>query len=335
MRIRWRNFELPSRVQPEKETVSGEFGRFVVEPFERGFGHTIGNGLRRVLLSSIEGTAITSVLIDGAEHEFASLEGIYEDVTDIILNLKRLCIRYAGTGDIVCRIEKSGKGPVTGADVQCEGDAEVVNKDLHIAELKLERDLSIELTVSKGRGYRSADENVDETAPLGTIPIDAIYSPVHRVRYAIEATRVGKFTNYDRLVLEIWTDGSISPDLALTEAAKIYRKHLNPFVVLDSTREDAPVTGDPTDSEFNQQNREQQELNRVLDRPISDLELSVRARNCLDSANLSTIRELVTMSEQEVMNLKNLGKTSLTEIKTKLTERGLGLGMDGAVAVAE
>jgi len=335
MRIRWRNFELPSRVQPEKETVSGEFGRFVVEPFERGFGHTIGNGLRRVLLSSIEGTAITSVLIDGAEHEFASLEGIYEDVTDIILNLKRLCIRYAGTGDIVCRIEKSGKGPVTGADVQCEGDAEVVNKDLHIAELTLERDLAIELTVSKGRGYRSADENVDEGAPLGTIPIDAIYSPVHRVRYAIEATRVGKFTNYDRLVLEIWTDGSISPEMALTEAAKIYRKHLNPFVVLDSTREDAPVTGDPTDSEFNQQNREQQELNLLLDRPISDLELSVRARNCLDSANLSTIRELVTMSEQEVMNLKNLGKTSLTEIKTKLTERGLGLGMDGAVAVAE
>ena len=335
MRIRWRNFELPSRVQPEQETASGEFGRFVVEPFERGFGHTIGNGLRRVLLSSIEGTAITSVLIDGAEHEFASLEGVYEDVTDIILNLKRLRIRYNGTGDITCRIEKSGKGPVTGADVVCEGDAEVVNKDLHIAELTLERDFAVELKVNKGRGYRSSDENVDESAPLGTIPIDAIYSPVHRVRYAIEATRVGKFTNYDRLVLEIWTDGTISPELALTEAAKIYRKHLNPFVVLDSTREDSPVTGDPTDSEFNQQNREQQELNRVLDRPISDLELSVRARNCLDSANLTTIRELVTMSEQEVMNLKNLGKTSLTEIKTKLTERGLGLGMDVAGPMAE
>lgn len=327
MRIRWRNFELPSKVQPEPDSLTTEYGRFVVEPFERGFGHTIGNGLRRVLLSSIEGTAITAVKIEGAEHEFASLEGVYEDVTDIILNLKRVRIQHPGPEPIVCRIEKSGKGPVTGADVICEGDAQVVNKNLLIANLTLDREFEVTLNVSKGRGYVSAEENVDDSAPLGTIPVDAIYSPVHRVRYSVEATRVGKITNYDRLVLEVWTDGTISPDLALTEAAKIYRKHLNPFVVFDSARDEHPVAGDPTQSEYNQQNREQQELDRLLDRPIAELELSVRARNCLDSANLNTIRDLVSLSEQEVMNLKNLGKTSLTEIKHKLAELNLGLGM--------
>ena len=327
MRIRWRNFELPSRVRPEAETLTEEYGRFVVEPFERGFGHTIGNGLRRVLLSSIEGTAVTAVRIEGAEHEFASLEGVYEDVTDIILNLKRLRIQYPGQRPMTCRINKSGKGPVTGASVRCEGDAVVVNRDLHIAELTLDRDLNVELEVKKGRGYVPAEENVADGQPLGTIPVDAIYSPVHRVRYAIEATRVGKFTNYDRLVLEIWTDGTISPQLALTEAAKIYRKHLNPFVLVDMGEEDKPVTGDPTQSEYNQKNREQQEMERLLDRPITDLELSVRARNCLDSANLHVMRDLVSLTEQEVMNLKNLGKTSLTEIKSKLAQQGLRLGM--------
>lgn len=327
MRIRWRNFELPSRVTPDPNTLTSEYGRFVVEPFERGFGHTIGNGLRRVLLSSIEGTAVTAVRIEGAEHEFASLEGVYEDVTDIILNIKRLRIRHPGTDRITCRIEKSGKGPVTGADVQCPGDAEVVNKDLLIANLTLDRALSVELEVSKGRGYVPADENRSEWHQVGTIPIDAIYSPVHRVRYSIEATRVGKFTNYDRLVLEIWTDGTISPQLALVESAKIYRKHLNPFVLFDPSLGSAPMAGDPTRSEFNQKNRQTDELLQQLDRPLTDLELSVRARNCLDSANLQSIRELVTMSESEVMKLKNLGKTSLTEIKNRLAERGLSLGM--------
>ena len=328
MRIRWRNFELPSKVQADEGTLTREYGQFEVEPFERGFGHTIGNGLRRVLLSSIEGTAITAVKIEGADHEFASLEGVYEDVTDIILNLKRLRIRHPGHGKITCRIEKSGKGPITGADVDCEGDAEVVNKDLHIATLTLDRDFEVTLEVQKGRGYVSAEENVDLSHPLGTIPVDAIYSPVHRVRYSVEATRVGKFTNYDRLVLDIWTDGTVTPDLALTEAAKIYRKHLNPFVLISSDKEDQPVAGDPSQSEYNQANRAAQELERKLSRPISDLELSVRARNCLDSADLHTLGDLVRMSEQEVMNLKNLGKTSLTEIKAKLEEHGLHLGMD-------
>ncbi len=327
MRIRWRNFELPSKVQPDAESLTPEFGRFIVEPFERGFGHTIGNGLRRVLLSSIEGTAVTAVRIEGAEHEFASIEGVYEDVTEIILNIKKLRIRHPGNAPIVCRIAKSGKGPVTGADVTCEGDAEVVNPDHLLCTLTLDTDFTAELEVSKGRGYVPAEENRDDNQAIGTIPVDSIYSPVHRVRYAVEATRVGKFTNYDRLILEVWTDATISPEMALTEAAKIYRKHLNPFVMFDPDSGELPMAGSLERSEFNQQNREDDELRQMLDRPIADLELSVRARNCLDSANLMTLYDLVALSENEVMKLKNLGKTSLTEIKSRLSERGLSLGM--------
>lgn len=327
MRIRWRNFELPSKVQPDAETLSNTFGRFVIEPFERGFGHTIGNGLRRVLLSSIEGTAISSVKIEGANHEFDSLEGIYEDVTDIILNLKRLRIQYEGHNDLKCRIQKTGKGNVTGADVMLEGDAKVANPEMHICSITSNRSLNIEMTVKKGRGYVPSEENTSEYQQLGTIPVDSIFSPVHRVRYSIEATRVGKLTNYDRLVLEVWTDGTVTPELAIVEAAKIYRKHLNPFVLYGSSRDEHPVLEDPTKSEFNQKNRETSELNRILASPISELELSVRARNCLDGANLQTLRDLVMMNETDVMNLKNLGKTSLTEIKSKLAERGLSLGM--------
>lgn len=327
MRIRWRNFELPSRVQADPSTLTEEYGRFAIEPFERGFGHTIGNGLRRVLISSIEGAAVTAVRIDGASHEFDSLEGVYEDVSEIILNIKRLRIQYDGDEPIICRVTKSGEGPVTGADVECPGEATVINSDLVICTLTMDRDLSIELEVKTGRGYVQSEENRFEDQALGTIPVDSAYSPVQRVRYSIEATRVGKFTNYDRLVLEIWTDGTVTPDLALTEAAKIYRKHLNPFVIADASRDEDPVTDTPSSSEFNQRNRETSELKKILDQPISELELSVRARNCLDSADLRTMRDLVSMGENEVMNLKNLGKTSLTEIKSKLAERGLSLGM--------
>lgn len=201
MRIRWRNFELPSAVEPDAETLTPEYGRFAVEPFERGFGHTIGNGLRRVLLSSIEGTAVTAVRIEGADHEFASLEGVLEDVTDIILNIKRLRIRHPGKDKMTCRVRFSGKGAVTGAHVECEGDAEVINKDLHIATTTLDRELNIDLEVSKGRGYVPSEENVSDSQELGTIAVDSIYSPVHRVRYTVEATRVGKFTNFDRLII--------------------------------------------------------------------------------------------------------------------------------------
>ncbi len=327
MRIRWRSFELPSKVTPDTETQTNEYGRFVIEPFERGFGHTIGNGLRRVLLSSIEGAAITAVRVGGASHEFDSLDGVYEDVTDIILNLKRLRIQYDGDDPIICRVHKETKGEVTGADIQCEGDARVVNTDLHIATLTMDTEFSAEMEVKRGRGYVPSEENHDPAQELGTIPVDSIYSPVHRVRYAIEATRVGKFTNYDRLVLEIWTDGTVAPELALVEAAKIYRKHLNPFVFFDSEQEEQLITEDLSTSEYNEANRESSQLAQILEVPIADLELSVRARNCLDGANLRTLYDLVILTESEVMNLKNLGKTSLTEIKNKLAERGLSLGM--------
>jgi DNA-directed RNA polymerase subunit alpha len=325
MRIRWRNFELPSKVQIDQDTLTNEYGRFVVEPFERGFGHTIGNGLRRVLLSSIEGTAITSVSIEGAKHEHDALDGVYEDVTDIILNLKRLRIRYAGSEPITCKIAKDGKGEVTGADVVCQGDAEVVNKDLHIATLSLDRELEITMQVHKGRGYVPAEEHAPEVQDLGRIPIDAIYSPVHRVRYSVEATRVGKFTNYDKVVLEVWTDGTVSPEQALTEAARIYRKHLNPFVLFDSSRDERPVTGSPSSSSLHRELGDEH-VGALMDRSIGELELSVRARNCLDSANITTIGQLVTLSETEVSNLKNLGKTSMNEIKSKLANLGMTLG---------
>jgi DNA-directed RNA polymerase subunit alpha len=327
MRIRWRNFELPGKVVPDRESLTQEYGRFAIEPFEQGFGHTIGNGLRRVLLSSIEGTAVTAVRIEGASHEFDSLEGVYEDVTEIILAVKRLRIRHEGNDEIVLRIAKKGKGPVTGADVICPGDVEVVNKDLLIATLTSDREFKVELRASRGRGYVPSEENVTENLELGTIPVDSIYSPVHRVRYGIEATRVGKFTNYDRLVLEIWTDGTVTPEMALVEAAKIYRKHLNPFVLYQGGADDSPVAEEPSTSNFSQRNREISAQAESLSRPIAELELSVRARNCLDGANIQTLRDLVTLSESEVMNLKNLGKTSLTEIKNKLSELGLSLGM--------
>jgi DNA-directed RNA polymerase subunit alpha len=329
MRIRWRNFELPSKVQPDSDSMTSVYGRFSVEPFERGFGHTIGNGLRRVLLSSIEGTAVTSVKIEGAEHEFASMEGVYEDVTDIVLNLKRLRVQFPGKGTLNCRIDKSKKGAITGADVICSGDAIVVNRDLHIATLTADRELKIAIEIKKGRGYVPAEDNVAPEQPLGTIPVDSIYSPVHRVRYAVEATRVGKYTNYDRLVMEIWTDGTITPQMALTEAAKIYRKHLNPFVLLDSSRDQHLIGGTIASTELASQAGAEREADKLLDRPITALELSVRARNCLDSANIQSLRDLVSLSEEELMGLKNLGKTSLEEILKKLKEHDLSLGMKG------
>ena len=328
MRIRWRNFELPSKVHPDKDSLSKSYGRFIVEPFEKGFGHTIGTGLRRVLLSSISGSAVTAVRIAGANHEFDSLEGVYEDIADLILNLKQLRVQYDGDEPIICKIRRTEEGDVTGADVECPGDARVSNLGLHICNLTMDRDLEIDLEVKRGRGYVNSEENRDETQELGTIPVDSMYSPVQRVRFAVEATRVGKFTNYDRLVLEIWTDGTLSPELALTEAAKIYRKHLNPFVLYDANPERDPLAESPASSEYNQTNQKQSELQQLLSLPISELELSVRARNCLDGANLRTLMDVVSLTESEVMHLKNLGKTSLTEIKQKLAERGLSFGMN-------
>ena len=323
MRIRWRNFDLPSRVVLDKDTATGSYGRFVVEPFERGFGTTIGNGLRRVLLSSIEGTAVTSVKIDGVLHEFSTIDGVYEDVTHIVLNIKKLRVKLLSDGPVTLNIDVKRKGEVTAADIQGDNNVEIVTKDLHICRLTDNVRFACQLRVEKGRGYRVAEENIREDQELGTIPVDSVFSPIYRVKYSIEATRVGKFTNYDRLVLEIWTDGTVDPEMALVEASKIYRKHLNPFVQYFEMQEDVAVQeeaqqiGTPGTTD----------LDSALDKSIEELELSVRAKNCLDSENITTIRQLVALSEPELLKVRNFGKTSLKEVKSKLANLGMSLGM--------
>lgn len=334
MRIRWRNFELPTRVIMDRESASSKYGKFFVEPFERGFGTTIGNGLRRVLLSSIEGTAISSVKIDGVVHEFSTIPGVYEDITDIILNIKQLRVKLHTDGPVTLVIEKKGKGPVTAGDIKTDANAEIVNRDLHIATLTDEVPFRCELIARKGRGYITAEENAGEDQELGVVPVDSIFSPVHRVKYSIESTRVGKFTNYDRLVMEIWTDGTVTPEEALVEASKIYRKHLNPFVQYYETREEALVTEGGSAFEVREEKVAAAPAGDIFSRPIEDLELSVRAKNCLDSENVKTIGDLVRRSENELLGVKNLGKTSLTEIKKKIEDLGLTLGMNVETPVA-
>src|SRR5262245_54252499 len=327
MRIRWRNFELPSRVATESDSTSSTYAKFVVEPFERGFGHTIENGMRRVLLSSIEGFAITHIKIDGVLHEFSVLEGVLEDVVDVVLNVKGILVRLSGEGPVPLRIDVRRKGPVTAGDIQCPADAEVLNPGHVICTLTSERDFRMELTAQRGRGYRTAEENEKDERETGNIPVDSNFSPVTRVRYKVEETRVGKMTNYDKLLLEVWTNGTVTPDAALVEAAKIYRKHMNPFVhylqpgagmlVGESIEQGGPVLGavpsEPPDA------------GGLLDQPISVLNLSVRARNCLDAENVRTIRQLVKMTEQDLLELRNFGQTSLKEVKKRLGEHGLAL----------
>jgi DNA-directed RNA polymerase subunit alpha len=323
MRIRWRNFDLPSRVVLDKDTATSSYGRFVVEPFERGFGTTIGNGLRRVLLSSIEGTAVTSVKVDGVLHEFSTIDGVYEDVTHIILNIKKLRVKLLSDGPVTLNIDVKRKGEVTAADIQGDHNVEIVTKDLHICRLTDSVRFACQLKVEKGRGYRIAEENITEDQELGIIPVDSVFSPIYRVKYGIEATRVGKFTNYDRLVLEIWTDGTVEPEMALVEASKIYRKHLNPFVQYFEMQEDVAVQEEAQQTAVPGGT----DMDATLDKSIEELELSVRAKNCLDSENITTIRQLVALSEPELLKVRNFGKTSLKEVKSKLANLGLSLGM--------
>ena len=326
MRIRWRNFELPSRVAADADTSQPNYARFVVEPFERGFGHTIGNGMRRVLLSSIEGFAITQIKIDGVLHEFSAIEGVLEDVVDVVLNVKGVLVRLAGEGPVPLRIEVKRKGQVKAGDIQCPADAEILNPEHLVCTLTSDREFRMELVAQRGRGYRTAEEHEKEDKEVGVIAIDSNFSPVTRVRYKVEETRVGKMTNYDKLVLEIWTNGAVTPESALVEAAKIYRKHLNPFVhylqpgagVLAGESIDVPGT-EPAEI------AETDDAGGILDQPISVLDLSVRARNCLDSENVRSVRQLVKMTEQELLELRNFGQTSLKEVKKKLGEHGLAL----------
>src|SRR6188508_608582 len=326
MHIRWRGLELPSLVECETATLSATYGKFIAEPFERGFGSTIGNSLRRVLLSSLEGSAVTQIKIRGAQHEFTTIPGVLEDVTDIVLNVKALVVKNHSDSTRVITVEKNEAGVVTGSDVQTDADVEVINKDHVIATLTDNVPFMMEMVVENGRGYVPATEHSAGEHEIGIIPIDAVYSPVTRVRYEIEETRVGQKTNYDRLNLEIWTNGSINPEMALVEAAKILRKHLNPFVqyVELGPRVHTPARGGGHGMDA--------VLEAKLSMPIADLKLSVRATNCLESENITVLRELVTKSEDQLLEIRNFGDTTLNEVKQKLEELGLHLGMRVAAA---
>lgn len=327
MRIRWRNFELPSQVKMDHETATNQYAKFTVEPFEKGFGATIGNGLRRVLLSSIEGTAVTWVRIDGVVHEFSTIPGVLEDVTQIILNIKKLRVKMHTDAPTTLRIDVNQRGEVKAEAIEGDHNIEIANPDLKICTLTDDVRFSCEMQVKKGRGYVTAEENVNEEMEVGTIPCDSIFSPVHRVKYGIENTRVGKSTDYDRLVLEVWTDGTVTPEMALVEASKIYRKHLNPFVQYFELKEDLAVDGGVLAPEGDE-GAKRREMVDLLGRSIDMLELSVRSKNCLDSENVGTLRDLVQMSEPELLKVRNFGKTSLKEVKNKLAALGLSLGIN-------
>lgn len=327
MRIRWRGLELPSRVMRDDAASTEIYGRFIAEPFERGFGTTVGNSLRRILLSSLEGSAVTHVKIKGAEHEFSSLSGVLEDVTEIVLNVKSLVVKSTSEQPKTMKISVKGKAgqmvEVRAGAIEADAALEIVNKDLLLCTLTDAIEFEMEMTVARGRSYVTSDENKgdEEEQVIGVIPLDSAFSPVSRVRYRVEDTRVGQRTNYDRLVLEIWTNGTITPELALVEAAKILRKHLNPFVqyfelgvAQAADGEDEVVSGDVSSADAG-----------LLAMPISHLQLSVRSSNCLASANVDTVGQLVNFDEPGLLRLRSFGKTSLREVKRKLTELGLHL----------
>lgn len=327
MKVRWKDFELPTRVVVDEKTLTSTFGTFIAEPFERGYGITIGNSLRRVLLSSIEGASVTSVKIKGVSHEFSTMKGVVEDVTDIILSIKKLVVKLETDGPRTLRIEKHEKGEVRASDISADPQVTVVNPELHIATLTEDVDFVVELEVRKGRSYVTSDENEKEDREVGTISVDSIFSPVRRVKYRVENTRVGKLTNYDKLVLDIWTNGTVSPELALVEASKILRKHLNAFVQYFELGRELQMN-EKKEEEARKREKYMEELKQKLQMGVSELDLSVRASNCLTSENIQTIGELVVRSEAELLKVRNFGKTSLKEVKKKLSDMGLSLGMD-------
>ncbi len=322
MRIRWRGLELPSQVIPERSTLSATYGKFVVEPFERGFGVTVGNSLRRILLSSLEGSSITQIKLQGAQHEFTTIPGVVEDATDIVLNVKSLVVKNHGEQTRVVRIEKNAAGVITGADVQTDEQVEVINKEHVVATLTDDVPFLLEMVVENGRGYVPASEHTPQAQEIGIIPVDAAFSPVVRVRYDVEETRVGQKTNYDKLTLEIWTNGSVTPEMALVEAAKILRKHLNPFV---QYHELGPMVHNEARSQGG--SGLDQATEAKLSMSLAELDLSVRASNCLESEDIHTVRDLVAKSEEELLEVRNFGETTLAEVREKLSDIGLKLGM--------
>jgi len=318
MGINWRNFEMPKKLECDESTYTDTYGKFIAEPFERGYGITIGNALRRVLLSSIEGAAVTSIKIGGVQHEFSSIPGVAEDVVEIILNIKKLVLRSFSKEPkkIFLKVEK--KGEVTAADITTDETIEILNPDLHIVTLTKKTKLEIEMDVGKGRGYVPAERNKKENQPIGSVPIDSIFTPLTKVNLNVENTRVGQMTDYDKLILEIWTNGSISPKDALLYASHILQRHLDIFVNFGKLPEEEE---EPTETP------EETELYEKLAMPISELELSVRSSNCLKEAHIKMIGDLVKKTELEMLKYRNFGKKSLAEINKILVGMGLALGM--------
>ena len=331
MRIRWRDFELPTRVVVEKGTYTDTYGKFLVEPFERGFGSTIGNSLRRVLLSSIEGSAITSVKIEGIKHEYGIIPGVVEDVTDIILNIKNVFVKLYADKPRTIKIEAKKKGEILAKDIITDDNVEIINGDFHIATLSEDTTFAVEMEVRNGRGYKTAEENAVGNREIDVIPIDAIFSPIRKTKVYTEETRVGRKTNYDRLIIEIWTNGSILPEMALVESTKILRKHLNPFVHYFELGRELPQTSEKllekTDY-LEEVEMSSEGVNQKFSTSVTELDLSVRAANCLEMANIKTIGEIVCKREDELLELKNFGKTTLNEIKKKLSQMGLSFKMN-------
>ena len=324
MHVRWRGLELPASVRVDEDSRTDKYARMIVEPFERGFGSTVGNSLRRILLSSIEGAAVTSLRIAGVDHEFSTIPGVLEDVTDIILNIKGLLVSLDGDGSRTMKLAADGPGEVTAELIVADTAVRVHNTDHIIATLTEAVDIEMEMIVKNGRGYVPASEQyaAKDEQVIGEIPIDAVFSPVQRVRYRIENTRVGQRTNYDRLVIDIWTDGSISPEMSLVEAAKILRKHLNPFV------QEFEMGAECVSEEASVAAALDAELIRKLDMSINEFNLTVRSANCIEAANIKTVAELVQKEEHDLLAVRSFGKTSMREVKRKLEDLGLSLGME-------
>lgn len=329
MRARWREFELPTRIEVDQPTMTPTYGRFVAEPFERGFGTTVGNSLRRVLLSSIEGGAVTWLKIEGVQHEFSSIPGVVEDVTDVVLNVKELLVRVNSEQPKTLEIDVEKEGEVTGHDITCDPSVEIINPDHVLCTISEKRHLKMTMGCRRGRGYVTAEEHIAREGDfeIGVIPVDSIFSPVRRVRYRTENTRVGQLTDYDRLLLEIWTDGTVAPDMALVEASKILRKHLNPFVFYHELGREMEQVETPAEAE-KPADEKAADLKEKLLKPIEDLDLSVRAANCLEAEHIKTIGDLVRKTEDDLLKVRNFGKTSLREIKKKIEGLGLELGTD-------
>jgi len=331
MHIRWRGLELPSRVICDAACSTPYYGRFFIEPFEQGFGTTIGNALRRVLLSSLEGAAVSTVKIAGVAHEFATIDGVLEDVTDIVLNVKGIVLKLAGDEPKTMRVERNAPGEVRAADIVADPAIEIINPEHHLATLTAAVPFRMDMMVRPGRGYVPAAENRTPEQELGVIPVDSVFTPIVRVRYKTEDMRVGQRTNYDRLILEIWTKGSVRPEDALVEAGTILRKHLNPIVMYEEMGKETVVPVRPKVAAGENLDPATEEL---LSKSVSVLGLSVRASNCLEAAQIRTVRELVVLGEADLLRFRSFGKTSLHEVQRKLSEVGLHLNMKLPATVA-